>query len=332
MCGRSKGFDVESLSAPREPAWEMPACESVDLPAGGKVPYPVNVSRRHRYYPVQRLAAISRALLLCLGSATLAQAQPAPPAATATTSDTVHDIRSIVASGVLRVGISRFDILPFHRRRANGAIEGKEAELAYQIARALAVKVSFVDDADTFDETIRLVADGRADIAVSMLTQNFAAAKSVRFSAPYMTLRHALLYNRTMVAQEANGGTIEDVFREFRGRVGIVGGSPFVAFSDQNFPMAVVTEFESWAEAVAALRNLDVDILYDNEFEVRRALKDDPALHVRYGAAVMKDKLAFLAVAVCDPCTKLQEFINYFFIQNEIAFSIDELLSLTLKD
>lgn len=107
-----------------------------------------------------------------------------------------HDIGSIVASGVLRVGISRFDIPPIHRRRTTGLVEGREAELAYQIARALSVKVVFVDDADTFDNVVGLVASGRVDIALSALTQNFAAAKSVRFSAPCITLRHALRYDR----------------------------------------------------------------------------------------------------------------------------------------
>ena len=87
------------------------------------------------------------------------------------------------------------------------------------------------------------------------MTQNFAAGKSVHFSAPYMTLRHALLYDRTMVAQEINGG-----------------------------------------------------------------------------AAAMKDKLAFLAIAIYDSCTTLQECIIFYFIQNAVAFSVNELLSITYKD
>jgi polar amino acid transport system substrate-binding protein len=255
-----------------------------------------------------------------MGTASAANAQTLAPSES-------KDIRSIVASGVLRVGISRFDIPPFHRHRANGVIEGKEAELAYQIGHALNVKVKFVDEADTFDEVVGLVADGRADIAVNALSQNYAAVKSVRFSAPYLTLRHALLYDRLMVAREANGGPPEDVLREFPGKIGIIAASPFVRFADQNFPWAIVVEYKSWAEAVAGLRGHDVDALYNNEYEVRRVLKDDPSLQVEYGAAVMKDKQAFLAIAICDSCTKLQEFINYFIAQNRVTFSIDDLLS-----
>jgi polar amino acid transport system substrate-binding protein len=243
-----------------------------------------------------------------------------------------HDIRSIVSSRVLRIAISRFDIPPFHRHRANGTIVGKEAELAYRIAGALAVKAVFVDDATTFDEVVKLVADGRADIGINALSQTFGAVTSVRFSVPYITLRHALLYNRTTVAQEANGAPPEEILREFRGKIGIIAASPFVGFADQNFPWAPIVQYQTWDDAIQGLRSGDVDALYNNEFEVRRVLKDNPALHVRYGAAVMKDKWAFLAIAVCDSCAKLQEFINYYIAQTHTTFSIKELLSTSESD
>jgi polar amino acid transport system substrate-binding protein len=251
-----------------------------------------------------------------------------PPAAVQAS----HDIRSIVSDRVLRVAISRFDIPPFHRHRANGTIVGREAELAYRIAGALGVKTVFVDDATTFDEVVKLVADGRADIGINALSQTFGAVTSVRFSVPYMTLRHALLYNRTMVAQEANGAPPEDILREFRGKIGIIAASPFVGFADQNFPWAPIVQYQKWDDATQGLRSGEVDALYNNEFEVRRVLKEDPALHVRYGAAVMKDKWAFLAIAVCDSCTKLQEFINYFIVQTRATLSIKELLSASESD
>jgi polar amino acid transport system substrate-binding protein len=279
---------------------------------------------------VLQFFSFSLVLALCVGFAASPQAQSIQSTVPTITAQSSHDIRSIVSGGSLRVAISRFDIPPFHRHRANGTIVGKEAELAYQIGRALNVKVVFVDDATTFDEVVKLVADGRADIGLNALSQTYEAVTTVRFSAPYMTLRHALLYNRTMVAEEANGGPPEDVLREFRGRIGVIAASPFVLFADKNFSLATIVEYPSWNEAVDGLRNQDVDALYNNEFEVRRILKDNPAFHVRYGAAVMKDKLAFLAIAVCDSCAKLQEFINYFIAQNRATFSINELLSASL--
>jgi len=254
-----------------------------------------------------------------------AQSIQAPKAPAASPSS--NDIRSIVSGGVLRVAISRFDIPPFHQHRANGEIVGKEAELAYQIAGALNVKVVFVDEAKTYDEVIQLVAAGRADIGLNAIAQNYSASVSVRFSEPYMTLRHALLYNRTMVAQEAAGGKPDDVLREFRGKIGIIADSPFVRFADRNFALATIIEYPTWKEAVDGLRSQEVDVLYNNEFEVRRVLKDNPALHVHYGAAIMKDKLAFLAIAICDSCTKLQEFINFFIAQNNSMLSIKSLLA-----
>lgn len=271
-------------------------------------------------------------LLFCVGFPISLQAQSIQSTSPAVPLQSSHDIRSIVSSGTLRVAISRFDIPPFHRRRANGTIVGKEAELAHQIARALGVKVVFINDADTFDEVVKLVADGRADIGLNALSQTFEAVLKVRFSVPYLTLRHALLYNRTMAAQEANGAPPEDIMREFRGRIGIIAASPYVGFAERNFKWAAIEEYASWNEAVDAIRKQQVDALYNNEFEVRRILKDDPAFHVRYGAAVMKDKVAFLSIAICDSCIKLQEFINYFIAQNQATFSINELLSTSSAD
>jgi ABC-type amino acid transport substrate-binding protein len=273
--------------------------------------------------------AIAIAAMLSLASPLQAQTVPAPAPATP---GAAHDIKSIVENGVLRVGMSRFDIPPFHQRRANGVIEGKEAEFAYQLGHALGVKVVFVDTAETFDAVVRLVSDGQADIALSALPQNFAAAKSVRFSAPYMTLRHALLYDRTAIALEANGGLPEDTLRDFRGSLGIVAASPFIAFADQNFSMGIAVEYPGWKDAIAGLVRHDVDVLYSSEFDVRRTLKEDPVLHIRYGAAVMKDRLAFLAVAICDSCAKLQEFINFYIAQNNVSFSMDEMLAIRSRN
>jgi ABC-type amino acid transport substrate-binding protein len=266
-------------------------------------------------------------LLLCIGLPAFPQAQSTQSTGTPSTPQNIYDIRSIVSSGILRVAISRFDIPPFHRHRANGTIVGKEAELTYQIAQALNVKVVFVDEARTYDEVIKLVADGRADIGLNALSQNYGAVVNVRFSAPYMTLRHALLYNRQMVAQEAAGGPPEDVLREFRGKIGVIASSPFVGFADRNFALATIVEYPTWKEAVDGLLNQEVDLLYNNEFEVRRILKDNPAFHVSYGAAIMKDRLSFIAIAICDSCAKLQEFINYFIAQNRAILSVDELLA-----
>jgi polar amino acid transport system substrate-binding protein len=116
-----------------------------------------------------------------------------------------RDLQSIVDAKVLRVAVTRFDLPSFHMRGPDGALLGPEIEMAEQIGRALGVRVEFVDNAESFDSVVDFVAAGRADIGVSKLSQTYNRLKRVRFSEPYVTLRHALLFNRVAIAREAGG-------------------------------------------------------------------------------------------------------------------------------
>jgi len=55
---------------------------------------------------------------------------------------------------------------------------------------------------------------GRADIGISKLSQTYYRLVRVRFSDPYITLRHALLYNRA-VRGGAGQAAAREVFGSF---------------------------------------------------------------------------------------------------------------------
>lgn len=133
-------------------------------------------------------------LLLLLAAAMLgdAAAQPTPS----------RDLKTIVDRGALQVSLTRFDLPAFHWRSGE-LFAGPEVELARQLARALGVAVKFVDEAPSFDSVIDAVATGRADIGISKLSQTYYRLMRVRFSEPYITLRHALLYERAGAAARA---------------------------------------------------------------------------------------------------------------------------------
>jgi NADPH:quinone reductase-like Zn-dependent oxidoreductase len=66
--------------------------------------------------------------------------------------------------------------------------------------------------------------------------------------------------------------------------------------------------------------------------EIRRVLKIRPTLNVHFGAAVITDQKAFLSIAICDSCTKLQEFINFHLAQTQGTFTLQGLLASDLRD
>jgi ABC-type amino acid transport substrate-binding protein len=262
------------------------------------------------------------ALAVCIGLSNLPASaqQPLRP-------EVARDLQSIVDAKVLRVAVTRFDLPSFHVRGPDGALLGPEIEMAEQIGRALGVSVDFVDDAESFDAVVNYVAAGRADIGVSKLSQTYNRLKRVRFSEPYVTLRHALLFNRVAIAREAGGRPPAAVLQKYKGRLGVITGSAYVDFAHRNFPDATVVEAKNWDAAIASLLSGQVNALYRDEFEIRRVLKHKPALNVQLGSAVIVDQNALLSIAICDTCSKLQEFINYHIGMTRGAFTLKGLLN-----
>lgn len=259
------------------------------------------------------------ALALCAAQSIAAGAEP-------------RDLQAIVDGQLLRVAITRFDLPAFHVRAPDGTLTGPEIDMARQIGRALAVKVEFVDGAESFDGVVDLVAKGRADIGVSKLSQTYERLKRVRFSDPYVTLRHALLFNRAAIARAGVGRPPAAVLQKYSGRLGVIAGSAYVEFARRNFPDAALVEERSWEAAVANLLAGGTDALYRDEFEIRRVLKNRPALNVKLGSAAITDQTALLSIAICDSCSKLQEFLNYHVGRSRGAFTLERLLAADGKD
>ncbi|HEY7165532.1 MAG TPA: transporter substrate-binding domain-containing protein, partial [Candidatus Binatia bacterium] len=238
----------------------------------------------------------------------------------------LRDLKSIVDAQVLRVAVTRFDLPSFHVRTPDGTLLGPEIDMTRQIGRALGVKVEFVDNAESFDAVVDLVAGGQADIGISKLSQTYNRLKRVRFSEPYVTLRHALLFNRVAIARDAGSRPPAVVLQKYKGRLGVIAGSAYVEFAHRNFPDATVMEERNWEAAIESLLAGKLDALYRDEFEIRRVLKTKPALNVRLGSAVITDQNALLSIAICDSCSKLQEFINYHIGRSRGAFTLQNLL------
>jgi polar amino acid transport system substrate-binding protein len=243
-----------------------------------------------------------------------------------------RDIGSIQQNGVLRVAMTRFDLPAFHWRRPDGSMVGLEVDVARAISQALGVKPALNADYGSFDTVAEAVAAGRADIGISKLSQTYYRVLNVLFSEPYVTLRHAMLYNRNAIAGMANGAEPADVLRRFDGKIGVIGASAYVDFGRRNFPRAEIVPFESWDLVIAALKARRVEAVYRDEFEIRRVLRSEPALSIGFGSAAITDQKAFLSIAICDTCAKLQQFINFHLSAYPPAVTVDALLDLAIRN
>jgi polar amino acid transport system substrate-binding protein len=266
------------------------------------------------------------ALVLAGGWSFIALAQEPRPGAGS------RDIGDIVAAGKLRVAMTNFDVPPFHWVRRDGTAYGIDVDFSHKLAAALNVEAAIISDISTFDDTVKAVTDGRADIAVSKLSQTYDRLVHVRFSDPLITWHHAMLYNREVVARDAMGGSLQDVLRRFSHRIGVIGASAYADFGHENFPRAQLVELKSWDDAIEALTDGKVDAVYRDEFEIKRLLKLNPALNIRFGAAIITDQLGFISIAICDTCEKLQQFIDFYIAQNKGTYTFDGILSASLQE
>jgi polar amino acid transport system substrate-binding protein len=241
-----------------------------------------------------------------------------------------HDLKDIIAEGHLRVAFANFDVPGFRRKLPSGEFKGPEFELAKDIAKTLNLKLVIVNGGDTFNALAKTVSDLRADIGINRMSASFERAPYVRFSQPYAKLRHAMVYNRKIVARLAKGGNPEDSFRAFAGRVGVIGASSYVEFAKDNFPAATIVEVKSWDAGIQALRDQTIDGLYRDEFEVRRVLENNPDMGVPFGSAIFTDKVDFKVIYICNPCTNLQQLVNLYIESNQHllarSMSIDALM------
>jgi ABC-type amino acid transport substrate-binding protein len=114
-----------------------------------------------------------------------------------------HDLQSIVDAKVLRVALTRFDLPGFHTHGSDGSVRGAEIDLAEQIGRALGVKVDLIENAESFDAVIDLVATDRADIGISRHGPTSNRVISISGVSP-IRLRTEVIHHHMHDAQPAD--------------------------------------------------------------------------------------------------------------------------------
>lgn len=232
----------------------------------------------------KRLAAIFMVIVVFWG--VMGTAQVGPP-----------DIEAISRQGYLVIALVGTDNPPFFSVR-NGQLVGIDVDLSKSIAAAFGVQPRFDRSAKSYDEVIEMVRTGRADIGVSKLSRTSAREKVVAFSEAYVTLRHALLFNRLTLAQKAQDMDLGDYMRHFHGTLGVIEKSAYETFAKMYFPDAKIISMRTWDEVVNASLNGTVDAGYRDEFAVRSVALDRPETSLELRSVTLNDAHGAISVAV----------------------------------
>ncbi|HTV72894.1 MAG TPA: family 1 glycosylhydrolase [Candidatus Acidoferrales bacterium] len=107
-----------------------------------------------------------------------------------------------------------------------------------------------------------LVASGEVDFSIAQLTMTQSRMDKVLFSEPYF-IGH-------LVALHRAEATLPESFVSWEGNVGVTQETAPAAMAERVFPDAAITEYENTAKAVEALRNAEVDVVFDDDVMLRQ--------------------------------------------------------------
>lgn len=234
----------------------------------------------------------------------------------------------IINRGELVVALLGVDQPPFFEEK-NGKLSGFDVDFAREIAQKLGVRVRFNRQAQTFDGVVTLLAEGQADLAISKLSRTLSRARVVSFSAPYLSLKRALLLNRVKFAQLARGRSVPEVIRAYTGTIGVVAKSSYADYVTANFPQADVRQYPTWQAVLTALDSGEVTAAYRDEFEVKRVLKIDPTASLRLRVVTLQDLEDTLGMAVNASDQALLGFINLYLADRSERFDVNVVLQAT---
>lgn len=228
----------------------------------------------------------------------------APRAALADGSVLAPDMARITARRQGLIIATAVDLPPYVVTAADGTLAGEDITLGRALAEALGVAHNFVQ-ADTPDEILGLVARGGADLAVARLSITLDRARTVRFSRPYLVLRHALLLNRQRLAQAAPGLDLPDALDAREITVAVAAGSGYADAARRLLPKATLRNFPRWQpDIVDAVRQGEVHAGYGDERQVEAALAATPESPLQLRRFVLDGTRDAVAIAL--PWSSLQ--------------------------
>lgn len=270
--------------------------------------------------------SVTRRTLLAAGSGGLLISQAR---AASTPGQQAENAPQPIASGdALRIAMPAFASNPFFPSDGSGD-DGIDMELAHGIAAALGVEPVFDRSAATFDDIVRQVSSGQADMAIGKLSRTLQRGRSIIYSRPYAMLRQGLIANRLNLARIAQGKPPEQIVRDFSGDLGVIEGSSFAAYAATTFPHAQIHRLASWDLIIDAIRNGTIDMAYRDDFEIKKLMVDDPSMTVVARSITLTDKVDTIAVGVRPDNPHLAAFVDLYLdlARGQLILNTDEIIA-----
>lgn len=236
-----------------------------------------------------------------------------------------EEMQQIHQNGELIISLYSQDRYPFFYVDSDGNLAGSDIEIAKSIATSFGVKAVFDRSAQTFDEVVDNVASGKADLAISKLSQTLPRGKKVIFTEPYINLHQALLINRLELARFNT--TIEQPYEWIKNsseKIGVIEGTSYINFAQDTFRDAQLIEYDNKDALINATIHGHVLAAFYDEFEVRQYIQNNPAKSIDLQIEIIEDRVDSIAIAVAPHHQHLLAWLNIYLKTNKSQ--IDNLL------
>jgi len=240
------------------------------------------------------------------------------------------DIAPIVERGALIVAQVDVDVPLMFVKRDDDEIFGFDIDLARAMAASLGVELRLLRTAKSYDDVVRQVAAGEADLGISFLSRTARRAKLVLYSRPYFEQSMTLLINRVKGLRFRDKcPTVRELITktEYSNLLGLENDSSYEARVRSLNPDAKLQEFGTIDESLASVLAGKTAISLQGELTARRFLKENPGARIRLQYRRIGSVTDQIAIAVRPGQYDLLHWVNVFLDEHGVKYTVSDLIN-----
>ena len=236
-----------------------------------------------------------------------------------------NNIEQIKRRGVLRVALYKDDIYPLFYHNDKGKLTGHEIDLALLIAESLDVSLEFNREASSFDDIVKFVQTGKADLGISLISRTLRRAQWVYFSEPYLQIHPVVLFNRRSFPHYREGEEVQGLLKKQDFIIGVKKGTSYITIAESLFPGKVIRTYSGWDDVFDALKTGEVDVVIRDEIGVKNTLETRTDYLLNVKMFVNTAYIDSISIALPPGDAHFMQWINIFLDQNGYPLTVEQL-------
>ena len=239
----------------------------------------------------------------------------------------IEYFQNVLDRGYLKIGIPPYETPPYYYfDNDSNQMEGIDIDIVRKFAKNLGVEAIFDRDSKTYNGLLKRTGADEFDISIGKLSTFYKRMEEAH-PHEYMSFRHALLANRTVISR-LQGQTPNEKFApillDSTIKVGFIKDSSYGEFANQLFPKATKLGLKDWPSCKKALMERKVDAIYRDATEVKKIVYEEPNLSLDYVPVLFDDKIDHISMYVSNKVNPDISSMLEYFITKEIGIKTDK--------